>query len=463
MSNRRFPFSGSGSGERLKFYPNMKAIIAEKPSVGMDIARVVGATDKKDGYCTGNGYMVTWALGHLVSLAMPGAYGYTKTSAENLPMLPDPFRLVSRQVRTDKGMVTDIAAANGMVTVTLSRANGALPALLDIPIVKETGGVPLGTGPYVLAGTGENLALEARSDWWQGNALPRDTIPLRAIQEADDLIHAFDTRDIALVSTDLTGTNALGFSGSFAAVDYPTSTMLYVGFNTADGPCRSAQVRQALLRGFDRAAVSTAQFSRHAQPAALPVSPASPLYDEALAQTLDYAPQAMEPLLTAAGYTRADGVWQKEGRPLALTFVAPNNNADRLAAAETLAANLTDAGLDWDQYLQALTAGEFDLYLGEGRLTADFDLTAFLTPGGALNYGKYSDAEALNRLSAFRAAVGQWRTEPARQLYEYLAGQPPFAVICFKNWSVLTQWSRIDGLTPAQQNIFHQFSDWKIT
>ena len=46
---------------------------------------------------------------------------------------------------------------------------------------------------------------------------------------------------------------------------------------------------------------------------------------------------------------------------------------------------------------------------------------------------------------------------------EYLAGQPPFAVICFKNWSVLTQWSRIDGLTPAQQNIFHQFSDWKIT
>ena len=111
MSNRRFLFSGSGNGERLKFYPNMKAIIAEKPSVGMDIARVVGATDKKDGYCTGNGYMVTWALGHLVSLAMPGAYGYTKTSAEDLPMLPDPFRLVSRQVRTDKGMVTDIAAA----------------------------------------------------------------------------------------------------------------------------------------------------------------------------------------------------------------------------------------------------------------------------------------------------------------------------------------------------------------
>ncbi|ALJ57494.1 DNA topoisomerase III [Bacteroides uniformis] len=95
----------------------MKAIIAEKPSVGMDIARVVGAADKKDGYCTGNGYMVTWALGHLVSLAMPGAYGYTKTRAEDLPMLPDPFRLVSRQVRTDKGMVTDLAAARQLKVI----------------------------------------------------------------------------------------------------------------------------------------------------------------------------------------------------------------------------------------------------------------------------------------------------------------------------------------------------------
>ena len=99
------------NGGRLKFYPNnMIAIIAEKPSVGMDIARVVGADTKNDGYCSGNGYMVTWALGHLVSLALPDTYGYTKTAAEDLSMLPEPFRLVSRQVRTDRGMVPDLAA-----------------------------------------------------------------------------------------------------------------------------------------------------------------------------------------------------------------------------------------------------------------------------------------------------------------------------------------------------------------
>ena len=95
----------------------MIAIIAEKPSVGQDIARVIGATEKKDGYMAGNGYLVTWALGHLVSLAMPQAYGYGKASSEDLPMLPEPFQLVVRQIKTDRGMITDIGAVKQLKVI----------------------------------------------------------------------------------------------------------------------------------------------------------------------------------------------------------------------------------------------------------------------------------------------------------------------------------------------------------
>ena len=119
MSNRRFLSSVPENGERLEFYPNiMIAIISEKPSVGMDIARVVGADKRNDGYCSGNGYMVTWALGHLVSLALPEAYGYVKTAREDLPMLPGAFRLVPRMVRTDRGMVPDMAAAKQLKVIS---------------------------------------------------------------------------------------------------------------------------------------------------------------------------------------------------------------------------------------------------------------------------------------------------------------------------------------------------------
>lgn len=61
--------------------------------------------------------MVTWALGHLVSLALPGTYGYTKTAADDLPMIPEPFRLVARQIKTAKGMVTDITANKQLRTI----------------------------------------------------------------------------------------------------------------------------------------------------------------------------------------------------------------------------------------------------------------------------------------------------------------------------------------------------------
>lgn len=89
----------------------MIAILSEKPSVGLDIARVVGATEKHDGYMSGNGYMVTWAFGHLISLALPAFYGFPRPSASNLPFIPNPFQLTIRQIKTAKGTITDKAAA----------------------------------------------------------------------------------------------------------------------------------------------------------------------------------------------------------------------------------------------------------------------------------------------------------------------------------------------------------------
>lgn len=85
----------------------MIAVIAEKPSVARDIATILGATQKNDGNISGNGYIVTWAFGHLVGLAMPDAYGIENFRRENLPILPQLFQLIPRQVKTDKGYKPD--------------------------------------------------------------------------------------------------------------------------------------------------------------------------------------------------------------------------------------------------------------------------------------------------------------------------------------------------------------------
>ena len=88
----------------------MKTIIAEKPSVAREIAGLVGASDKKDGYLTGNGYFVTWAFGHLIGLGMPEDYGTSGFDKTALPILPNPFLLTVRKVKKDKGYTADTGA-----------------------------------------------------------------------------------------------------------------------------------------------------------------------------------------------------------------------------------------------------------------------------------------------------------------------------------------------------------------
>ena len=85
----------------------MKVIIAEKPSVARDIAAIVGANSRKDGYLEGNGYAVTWAFGHLIGLAMPEQYGMTGFQRENLPILPTEFKLLPRQIKEGREYKND--------------------------------------------------------------------------------------------------------------------------------------------------------------------------------------------------------------------------------------------------------------------------------------------------------------------------------------------------------------------
>ena len=85
----------------------MIALIAEKPSVAKDIAHIIGATQRNDGYLSGNGYMVTWAFGHLIQLAMPEAYGVANFRRESLPVIPERFQLIPRQVKAEKGYKAD--------------------------------------------------------------------------------------------------------------------------------------------------------------------------------------------------------------------------------------------------------------------------------------------------------------------------------------------------------------------
>ena len=85
----------------------MKLVIAEKPSVAMSLAAVLGANEKKDGYLEGGGWLVSWCVGHLLELAPPEAYGeqYARWRYGDLPILPDEWKY---EVPKDKKKQLDI-------------------------------------------------------------------------------------------------------------------------------------------------------------------------------------------------------------------------------------------------------------------------------------------------------------------------------------------------------------------
>ena len=85
----------------------MKLVLAEKPSVAMSLSKVIGADQRGDGYMEGNGYLVSWCVGHLVELSQPEAYDekYAKWKYDDLPILPEHWQMV---VGKDKKKQFDI-------------------------------------------------------------------------------------------------------------------------------------------------------------------------------------------------------------------------------------------------------------------------------------------------------------------------------------------------------------------
>lgn len=97
----------------------MKIVIAEKPSVARELAKVFGATTKRDGYIEGKGYSFTWAFGHLLQLAPPQEYGFIGWRRQHLPMLPQKFKLAVRKIKSKDGFIEDPSVRKQLNTIKM--------------------------------------------------------------------------------------------------------------------------------------------------------------------------------------------------------------------------------------------------------------------------------------------------------------------------------------------------------
>lgn len=348
----------------------------------------------------------------------------------------------SERYRARLAHISSISAGDGTVTITLSRPNTGFPALLDIPISKESGGVPLGTGPYFLSQDEDGAFLAANPAWWQGGGQPVERIGLTEASGQDAVLYRFSSHEVQLITADLTGTDPAVLTGSVNQWEADTAVLQYVGLNTAAAPLDDAALRCALGECLNREHIVSGFLSGHGRAAQFPVSPRSPLYPQEL--EIRFSADAPVQAVSRTGYVPER----------TLTLLVNGENSFKTAVADYLAESFTAAGvpvetrvLPWEEYAAALEAGDFDLYYGEVRLTADWDLSPLLSSGGALNYGGWMDAETDGLLAAYNAAEN--RTAAMEALCSRLRQQSPILPVCFKSTSVLTQTGVLKELTPT--------------
>lgn len=321
------------------------------------------------------------------------------------------------------------------VVITLSAPNANMTALLDVPVVLEREGQdPLGTGPYVLGGG----MLSPNPYSSKAGDLPVENIPLVEVSSPDQRMASFDSGEVWMTTTEFFSPTALGYSGTCEVWDYPTSQLLYLGFRTWGGACGDENLRRAISAALNRQSLVDAQLSGHGEPTALPISP---VWGEL-------------PQVTVDGGSASSAT---------LKLIVNQDNPTRQRLAQAIVTQLAGIGvtvtvetLGWEDYVSALQRGDFDLYLGQVQLTADFNLTPLLT--GDLAYGGAQN-EVQTLLNAWRATGGE------TELQAYLQGfaqKAPLAPICFLRGSLLVRWGLVTGVAPTQANAYANVDQWTI-
>ena len=354
--------------------------------------------------------------------------------------------------------IVSVTGSGDVVTVRLNRDNRLLPNLLDIPIVKsgtESSSVPVGTGPYRWGGDESGTCLLVYENWWGGQRQPVDRIGLVAVEDADTLLYQFTSHEVQLITADLTGTSPVSTTGNIAFSDTDTTVLQYIGVNLRRTPLDNPAVRRAMNQGISRTYAVSAFLSGHGRAAQSPISPSSELYPTELDAV--YSQEAYVQALISAGLTEGSTT---------LTLLVNEENSFKVSMARYIASNLTTSTLSvqvetlpWDAFTAALRSGNYDLYYGETRLTADWDLRRLVATGGSLNYGAYSDASTDLLLQQFSASG---TAEDALRLCRQLQQQSPIFPICFKSTSVLVQENVVENLTPTAVTPFYQMENWVL-
>ena len=349
-----------------------------------------------------------------------------------------------------KSMAT---TSDGGITVTLKTPYENLPLLLDIPIVKKSqvkDKRPLGTGPYVLDTSADAAVLRKNTEWWCSAqmAVNVPAISLVKATSATQIRDAFEFEDLSLVCADPGSDKYADYRCDYELWDCENNIFLYLSVNMASKVFSNEKIRAALPLAVDRENIADSFYRGFARASSLPASPLSPYYSQVLAEKYAYDNGAA---LKAAV--------EKAKLPSDTKVILLVNSDDslRTRVAKSVAAMLKKSGLKvtvqakkTSSYKKALKAGNYDIVLGQTKLSPNMDLSNFFASSGALNYGSISDVALYTLCKDSLANYGNYYT-----LHQNVLNDGRLCPILFRSYAVYAVRGLLTDLTPARDNVFY--------
>lgn len=294
----------------------------------------------------------------------------------------------------------------GKAVFTLKSTNIFALSCLDFPIVKQGTAhtpdkntelyelaLPTGSGKYTVSGTLPNATLKANPKCARNEDPYITEISLFEVTDSDGMAYGLQIGNYDLWYNDLS-------SGEFTRVNaglsvVPTNNFVYLAFNSDKAIFREAAVRKSVSMLLDREQLISLGFHGYATATNLPFNP-SWAQTQSIASSGSPTAQteAATALLESAGYSSVNAYGYRCSKTKSLTaslLVCSGNSFKKMLAEQikhqlaTVNFNINIVELDYEEYVQAIENGEFEMYLGEIRLTPDMNLSGLFDPEGKLN------------------------------------------------------------------------------
>ena len=382
---------------------------------------------------------------------------------------------------------TPIMIDSRTVSITYSAANYSFAYKLNFPIIPHhhyagaADALPLSSGAYRVSAyrPAQELVLLPNNRAVRPRAnIGRITILI--MPDLDTKMSAFNERVIDVIDSDVATWGRHRSTNTPNVIPYVNNHYEFIGFNFSNPALTDILVRRAIAHAINVDDIISSIYVNQAVRAHTPVNPAAWFFELGTI-TYDNNPDLARRMLEEAGYSHVSsrgfigsahsGIVSE----LHLRILVNNENDERLNVAEILSDSLRAiristeiVRLDFDDYLAALRAGDFDLFVGGvnmpiyGDLSFMFSSDAFPQYGG-LNYFRYSSDIMDARISQVSNSIGE--ADFARsisQLQEFFAYDLPAISLVYRKSAVLTNDSVSGDIRPTLTNPFANIHEWYI-